>query len=275
MHDKMRGGKLRVRSRSDAMSQMNLSMQSMIDLAEAEEQDNGFADLAETDVVEREQVDPELGFDQKLAVLTEAVVKHPLNREILYKILAFCQEERALRVIEEQVASYPEFEHATQNQYHMVSNLAKVHGLRLVERDIDGNEILPEQKSGLTEDEVDDLVFSLNYVTTDVGVRFVEIHRPKARIIELLDLDPARSETYVDVLRFVSEQPRRYDDIKRLLEGHPALETVIDGNRLTMQPSVFVDKLERNGALVWDKGWRLTEEGKEYLKELIANEQPK
>ena len=46
-----------------------------------------------------------------------------------------------------------------------------------------------------------------------------------------------------------------------LLLGRPALQTVIDGHVETMQPSVFVDKLERSGALVWKEGWCLTEEG--------------
>lgn len=257
------------------MAQIHLTEQSLVDLAEAEDQDNGFADLAETDVAFDDQVVFELSFEEKLAVLTDAVVRHPLNREILYKILAFCREERLLRTVEEEVATYPEFALATQNQYHMVSTLVKAHGLCLVERDVDGNEVLPHQKEGLTEDEIDDLVCSLNYVTTEVGERFVEIHQPKARLVELLGLNPQRSETYIDVLRFVSEKPRSYNEIRGLLEGLPALETVIDGNTVTMQPSVFVDKLERNGALVWDRGWRLTKEGKEFLEDLIANETAK
>lgn len=276
MHvEKQRGGKLHAVPCSDAMAQMHLSEQSMIDLAEAENEDNGFADLAETDVVEEEESTPELTFEEKLSILTDTVIKHPLNREILYKILAFCQEEKPLRVVEEQVALYPEFGLATQNQYHMVTTLVKAHGLRLVERDINGAEVLPEQKEGLSEDEIDDLVYSLNYITTEVGDRFVEIHRPAARLVELLQLDPTRSETYIDVLRYVSEESRSYADIQNFLKGRPALETVIDGNHVTMQPSVFVDKLERNGALVWDKGWRLTEEGKVFLEEMIANAQAK
>ena len=39
-----------------------------------------------------------------------------------------------------------------------------------------------------------------------------------------------------------------------------------------MQPSVFVDKLERAGALVWNEGWRLTEEGEAFLQDLKASE---
>ena len=57
-----------------------------------------------------------------------------------------------------------------------------------------------------------------------------------------------------------------------LLRGRPVLETVIGGERRRMQPSVFVDKLERSGALVWKEGWCLTEEGDAFLRDLKASE---
>ena len=63
------------------------------------------------------------------------------------------------------------------------------------------------------------------------------------------------------------------DVYKRQLLGSSALQTVIDGRVETMQPSVFVDKLERAGALVWKEGWTLTEEGREFLEDLKVNGQ--
>lgn len=230
-------------------------------------------DVAELEERDREAACRELTFDQKIDALGAAVTRHPLNKECLYKALVFCQEEKLLRTVEEEIATYPEFASATQNQYHMVSTLVRFYGLELIERDEEGNQVFPEQKEGLTEDEVDDLVATLNYRTTDVGNEFVRLFAPHSRLIDLLDLAPERSQTYEELLAFIAEQPRSYDEVKNLLAGKPALETVIAGRRETMQPSVFVDKLERAGALVWDKGWNLTEEGEGFLEELRGGKQ--
>ena len=240
----------------------------------AEEKDNGFAHLADIDLAAEAAPapKPELSFDERLAILEETVTKHPLNREILYKMLAFCAEERALTAVEEQTAAYPEFKNTTQNQHHMAMTLVRAGGLDLIERDEQGAEVTDEQKAGLTEDEVDDLVCSVSFRTTEVGTRFVQQHHPKARLVELLDLAPERAGTYQEVLEFVSQEPRTYPQIENLLRGRPALETVVDGERMVMQPSVFVDKLERSGALVWSDKWKLTEEGEAFLLDLKANE---
>ena len=101
----------------------------------------------------------------------------------------------------------------------------------------------------------------------------MEYNRPSARLVDLLHLAPERAETYIELLEFVDVDARSYPEIEALLSGRPVLEIIIDGNRETMQPSVFVDKLERAGALVWKDGWTLTEEGREFLEDLKVNGQ--
>ncbi|MEC4273311.1 hypothetical protein VJ923_09095 [Adlercreutzia sp. R25] len=213
----------------------------------------------------------ELTFEEKLAALNMTVMRHPLNREILYKALAYCREERPLREAEDYIASLPQFELATQNQYYLLMSLAKAHGLELIERDERGERVFDDQKEGLSEDEVDDLIASISFKTTEVGDYFVDYNKPQARLADLLGLVPERADTYVELLRFVESEPRPYGQIEALLRGKPALQTVIDGRLETMQPSVFVDKLERAGALVWKDGWTLTEEGREFLRDLTSN----
>lgn len=220
------------------------------------------------DFIEGGQQEMDLSFSEKLAYLEETVTRHPLNREILYSILAYCKEEHSLLDIEEFITTLPQFKSATQNQYRMVETLEGAYGLRIIEYDAQGEVADSATKSDLTEDEIDDLVVAYSYQATEIGDYFVEQHRPRSRIIELLDLAPERADTYKDVLAFIKESPRSYNDICQLLEGHPALEKVVDGNRITMQPSVFIDMLERSGALVWDKKWVLTKEGGEFLDEL-------
>lgn len=237
-------------------------------------EDNGLTALADTDVTtaDEQEAPAELSFDEKLLMLEEAVTKHPLNREVLYKLLAYCEQERQLEDIERTIASWPEFRTATQNQYRMAETLVRAHGLVRIEHDEAGNPVSPEDLVGLDEDAADDLVKSVTYRTTDVGASFVEQHRPRARLVELLQLAPERADVYIELLDFIAEKPRTYNEIVSLLSGRPVLETVIDGTRHTMQPSVFVDKLERSGALVWNEGWCLTEEGKTFLQDLRTGE---
>ena len=214
-----------------------------------------------------------LTFEERLAVLNRTVMRHPLNREILYKALVFCETERPLREAEDFIAALPQFAACTQNQYYLLTSLVRAHGLVLIERDEAGNEVSPDQKEGLTEDEIDDLVAAISFKTTEVGAYFAEYNRPAARLVDLLHLVPERTDTYIELLRFVDGAARPYGQIEHLLAGRPALETVIDGRVETMQPSVFVDKLERAGALVWKDGWTLTEEGREFLEDLLEHDQ--
>ncbi|WP_304427175.1 hypothetical protein [uncultured Adlercreutzia sp.] len=246
----------------------DFAMAATVDVPE-EELDKDGNDFNDDISLTEEEPAVELTFEEKLAALNTCVMRHPLNREILYKALAFCGQERLLNEAEDYIASLPQFELATQNQYYMLMSLVRAHGLEFIERDDDGNIVTAAMKEGLTEDEADDLVATWSFKTTEVGDAFVEYNAPKARLVDLLNLVPERTESYIDLLEFVGEEPRTYPQIEGMLRGAPALETVIDGHREIMQPSVFVDKLERAGALIWkDAGWSLTEEGEEFLADM-------
>ena len=105
-------------------------------------------------------------------------------------------------------------------------------------------------------------------MTTPAGLAVVEQHAPRARIIELLDLVPERKDAYIELLEFCSEEPRTYNEIRQLFVGRDVLVRLVNGEPQTMQPSVFVDKLEAAGAVEWRDGWVLTGEGRSYLQEL-------
>lgn len=236
------------------------------------EQDNGFLDPALTDVLEEKvEDDPELTFEEKIDRLERTVTRHPLNREILYRILAACSEERELSSLEDEISTYPEFADATRDQYHLIMSLVTAGGLALIERDSCDEVVLPDQKEGLDEDEVDDLVCTIGFVTTDAGRALVEMRRPSARLAALLGVAPDRRDTYLLVLDFLGESPRTYPEVEKLLEGTPLLDTYVDGVLTRVKPSMFLDKLERTGVVVWDGAWTLTEEGEAYLEEMNDN----
>lgn len=219
-----------------------------------------------------EESQPVLSFEERVDILGAAVVRHPLNRELLYEALLFCVQERRESDAEAFIAQLPQFRSSTQNPFHMLTVLVRAGGLARVERDEKGREITLDDKAGLPEDEADDLVWDVGYQTTDVGLAFLEAYSPRARLIQALNLAPERTQDYCEVLEFVAAAPRTYREITELLAGRPTLETVIGGRRETMQPSVFVDKLERAGALVWKEGWCLSEAGAAFLEEMKATE---
>lgn len=209
-------------------------------------------------------------FARKVARLTESVTKQSLHREIFYKTLVFCRDEsRTLHEIEEKIATFAEFKRAAASQYHFIKVLEEAGGLERFELDENGEVILPEQKVGLTEDEIDDLVYDYSFMTTNVGSAVVEQHTPRARIIELLGLVPERKDAYIELMDFVSEDPRTYNEISQLFQGRDVLYRLdADGEPQKMQPSVFVDKLEAAGGIEYRDGWVLTEEGRDFLEEL-------
>ena len=98
------------------------------------------------------------------------VMKQTLHRDILSKTLGFCREQRALTDVEDEIATYPEFQCATQDQYHLIGFLVDAGGLDQLEVDVDGEVVCEERKAGLTEDEMDNLVVSYSFVTTAAGL---------------------------------------------------------------------------------------------------------
>lgn len=211
----------------------------------------------------------ELTRDEKLARLEKAVRAQPSHREIYFHILEMCDEPQELSVLEAHIAALPEFKMATFDQYLMICILEKNEGLARIEMTEQGEVVTPQMKEGLDEDGVDDLVSSYWFQTTDLGRQLFQRNDPFKRIGDLLKEVPARRQSYLDVLD-LCRQKRSYKDIESLLQGRDVLWMGREGLQQPLQPSVFVDKLERAGAIVWNDGWSLTEKGLKILEEVGA-----
>lgn len=213
-------------------------------------------------------IDPVV-FGRMVAKVTEAVTRNPLQRELFYKVLSFCQESKPLREIEQMVMALPGFERTSANAYHFIAVMENAGGLERFELDDEGDVVDDARKAGLTEDEIDDLVAEYAFMTTPAGQAVVEQHTPRARIIELLGLVPERRDTYIELMEFLAEEPRTYNEVTQLLDGRDVLWHLDSkGNPELMQPSVFLDKLHSAAAIEWHQGWQLSEEGHAYLDEL-------
>jgi hypothetical protein len=216
----------------------------------------------------QEEEKPELDPAQKLARLEEAVRKQSLHREILYKTLGFCVEQKGLREVEEYMGSLPDFKQAVQSQYHLISVLVKAGGLDKYFLDVN-DEIIDEAAfDGLDEDEIDDLICGEAYKTTEIGKEFFEQKNPISRIKELFIEEPTRKESYIELLKMCHEKHRTYSEIATFLKDKGVLFREVNGERQAIQASVFVDRLQRAGALIWDGSWNLTKEGEDFLGKL-------
>lgn len=227
-----------------------------------------FLDDAQVCEADAGYIDPVV-FGRMVAKVTEAVTRNPLQRELFYKVLSFCQESKPLREIEQMVMALPGFERTSANAYHFIAVMENAGGLERFELDDEGDVVDDARKAGLTEDEVDDLVAEYAFMTTPAGQAVVEQHTPRARLIELLGLVPERRDTYIELMEFLAEEPRTYNEVTQLLDGRDVLWHLDSkGNPELMQPSVFLDKLHDAAAIEWHQGWQLSEEGHAYLDEL-------
>jgi len=208
-----------------------------------------------------------LTLEQRCERIEQAILRQSLHREIHCKVLAFCRQRRALNEIESQIQTYPEFKHATQDPCHLILAMVEAGGLQEFELDRNGGEVTPAMKEGLDEDAIDDLVAGWAYETTGAGNLIVSRHTPQARLAELLEAEPRRRNVYIQVMEYLEESPRTYAQVGDLLSQSGAL-TPFCLDEVGMQPSVFLDKLERAGGIVWDEVWLLTEGGGGFLKDL-------
>jgi len=208
-----------------------------------------------------------MDFEERVEYLKKVVVKNPPQREIKYRTLRFCCERRILPEVEEFIAACPEYDPRVISPYFLLQFLLKGGGLFVYELDADGEIIVPEQKEGLTEDEIDDLVAELAFECNEYGRELVERMSPKNRILELLSITPEYYDTFIEVLDFLTEK-RTFAKVDTLLRGRDVLMVGRDPGDRPIQPSVFVDRLEEAGGIFWEKGWLITEDAKELLETL-------
>jgi hypothetical protein len=225
--------------------------------------DSAPAEAANKDIA-KVKAAKELSFDEKVNNLARFVQREPQIREIDCKVLRYCLERRDLSDIEDRIAGYPEFKTATRDQYSLITELVTHYGLEIFELDKAGNPVLEADKAGLSENEVDDLVLSYAYQTTEVGRVVNDRFDPKRRLVELFDIVPQRYGTYIEILEFLRDK-HSFAEVDSLLRGRDILFSEREAGDRAIQPSVFIDKLERAGGIFFNGGWQITEAGKELL----------
>ena len=172
-------------------------------------------------------------------------------------------EIHTLGELEERIASLPGYAKLKNPPYFPVSWLKEAGALEELYLDANGKIYEAKDLVALDEDAFDDLVEQYAFRATDNGRKLVSEFSPMRRLASLLEGEPARRDTYLEVLEFLREK-RSFAEIERLLRGRDVLTTTAEEG-VTLQPSMFVDKLEAAGAIAFDGGWMTTAQGKEML----------
>ncbi len=234
----------------------------------AEERADEEAGRAATMPAEAEEGPGEaVSFDERVEAILHLVNAAPLHREIYVKLLGFCTQRRTLGEAEDEVGGYPEFPQAALSNYRLVRNLVDAGALDWIELDADGEPLAEERKAGLSPDEADDLVADFAVETSEAGAAAAERMRPERRFEELLDREPQRSGALLDVLTFCQE-PHSLGQIADFLEQGGFLDNLRAATGQPLQPSFFVDMLERAGVIEWQGSWRITAGGRFALEQL-------
>ncbi len=210
---------------------------------------------------------PATGGQAGVEALLDLIEHEPRARELYVRTLELCKERRDLPEVEHAIQGWPQFALAARSPYALVRDLVELGGLDWVELDDEGLEVTPERKEGLTPDEADDLVAGYAVQTTADGADAAEQMAPASRLERLCAAQPERSWAFAEVLGFC-EEPRSYAEVAEHLRACGATDSLRATNGQALQPSYFLDMLERAGALVWDGAWKAQEAGLARLAKL-------
>ncbi len=198
--------------------------------------------------------------------LLDLMARNPLQREIYLQIIEFCETRRSLAETETMVEGCLGFSLTAQTPFRLIANIVDNGGIDWFEIDEQGNEITEERKEGLTPDEADDLVAGFALETTDAGREAYRRMAPEQRMRDLFNQVPQRLSAYLDIIDFCNE-PKSFKAVEAMVRNMDPRILTSSGTQ-NLQPSYFVDMLERSGGLVWDKGWRATKKGSELANQM-------
>ena len=198
----------------------------------------------------------ELPFDAKLDRARELLEHNPNYRLVFYRILRHCQDgARPLDELEEFVDGQPGYAQLKQPPYFPIHWLEQAFALEEMYLDAEGGLHAAGELAELGEDEFDDLVAQFAFRTTDVGRVLADQADPESRLRQILG---ESGEKIVPGVLFEFRQKLQSDT------DHPGATTY---------PGVYVDKLAEAGAIAFDDGWVVTDEGRGLLQVSSAEEQ--
>ena len=186
-------------------------------------------------------------------------------QDALYRLIAFCEQERTYDEVADEIAAYPEMRGSAFPPSTILGWLVSVEAIWAV-RDSsledEGGEA-DEPPTGAGAGQLDSKQSQAEreaeiFVSTEAGLAALCRYRSIDRFACLDDQNGRYRPVFVELLQFCKST-----------QSKQAIEAKLKDNPLTYNPRVFpgffLDRLERSGALRWDGGWKTTEAGADWL----------
>jgi hypothetical protein len=201
---------------------------------------------------------PTLSFDERVRQLVVFIGREPAKREVYLATLRYigARHEAKRFDVEAYMDTLVPMRWIHQSAGILLDCLMKADAL--VE-----SLPAPQYDPDIDEEVVDPEAIA--YTLTDAAAAALETLAPARRLDALFVSEPGRVAGFKKLLAFCAAQPRTRNEIDALLAEDCAHEPKRAGGFPGLYPSYYADALERAGALVWDEGWRTTEEGRSLL----------
>lgn len=214
----------------------------------------------------------ELTLEEQTDKCLAAVGSQRSLREILYKLLVFCEQLRTYADAEQFLLEADEYvySHVIQSPAALIQILVGNCGLIKTPLDESGLPVSAELLATLDADEADDIVAGYTLETTEAGRAVAALLDPAKRLAATLARNRGRTDTFTAILRFCHKAPRKFPEIKAFYDEHAEFDKSCAVDSQELACDYYVDKLEAAGMLVWRGRWEVTEAGEQALAELGA-----
>lgn len=204
-------------------------------------------------------MDESLTFEDHIALIERRLDREPRYRLALYRLLDFCAQPRSLEEIDQEVSAYPEMAVSPFTTRTLLRWLVEPEAIVAV--DEEGNPVVSEEPEDEGEDDGSKAPEAIVefYCNSVVGAQVLDNFRQSDPIGALFRELPQYEGAFIRVLK-ACQEPKSRKEVEELFKDDPILT-----KPKRVYPNMFLDKLERVGALVFQNNWVTTQEGIAFL----------
>ena len=152
--------------------------------------------------------------------------------------------------VESFILARPECKNALEAPYFMIIDLVKQGALEMLELAEDGHAIGPEEKDGLDENELDDLIVDFAFEDTELGRAAADETVPQVRFAKMVGASDALDRGCRAIMRVMKTHKLNALKISELVAKGEIPE--LDCGETPV--GVMLEMMEKSGVIIWDKG---------------------
>lgn len=193
------------------------------------------------------------------------------RRRVLLGIIAFCDQPKAVSEVNAHIDQLQSHDKSVYSPADLCELLEKAGAIERIDPSGEDAHEFKQKPKIVTVDGVEYLQPATErevfWKSTDEGKDVVAQDDPADRTQKLLQEDAKYARIYEQILNACKENPQSVNDLGSMVNGDPLLKQP----RLYVQH--FIDRLEKDGALLWDGAWTITQVGEDALTSLQQHEE--